>query len=67
MRLRCMCLVIHAPDDLRVDAQDTAEPGPGEVLVAVGMAPSSLNPAEKTGEFRLYFAENMGKQPYLAV
>ena len=36
MRLRCMCLVIHAPDDLRVDAQDTAEPGPGEVLVAVG-------------------------------
>ena len=36
MRLRCMCLVIHAPDDLRVDAQETAEPGPGEVLVAVG-------------------------------
>ncbi len=36
MRYRCMCLVIHAPDDLRVDAQEVAEPGPGEVLVAVG-------------------------------
>jgi L-idonate 5-dehydrogenase len=31
-----MCLVIHAPDDLRVDLQDVADPGPGEVLVAVG-------------------------------
>ncbi|MDH4390754.1 MAG: L-idonate 5-dehydrogenase [Aquabacterium sp.] len=36
MRYRCMCLVIHAPDDLRVDAQEAADPGPGEVLVAVG-------------------------------
>jgi L-idonate 5-dehydrogenase len=36
MRLRCMCLVIHAPDDLRLEAQEAAEPGPGEVLVKVG-------------------------------
>lgn len=36
MRYRCMCLVIHAPDDLRVDVQEAADPGPGEVLVAVG-------------------------------
>jgi len=36
MRYRCMCLVIHAPDDLRVDAQDAGEPGPGQVLVDVG-------------------------------
>ena len=36
MRYRCMCLVIHAPDDLRVDEQEAADPGPGEVLVAVG-------------------------------
>lgn len=37
MRLRCMCLVIHAPDDLRVDEQDAGEVGPGQVLVQVGM------------------------------
>ena len=36
MRYRCMCLVIHAPDDLRVDEQEATDPGPGEVLVAVG-------------------------------
>ncbi len=36
MRYRCMCLVIHAPDDLRLDAQDAGEPGPGQVLVQVG-------------------------------
>ncbi len=36
MRYRCMCLVIHAPDDLRVDVQEASDPGPGEVLVAVG-------------------------------
>ena len=36
MRYSCMCLVIHAPDDLRVDVQEAADPGPGEVLVAVG-------------------------------
>jgi LacI family transcriptional regulator len=34
------------------------------VLAAVGMAPP-VNPLEKPGEFRLYFAENMGQRPYL--
>ena len=37
MRLRCMCLVIHAPHDLRMDEQDAGEMGPGQVLVRVGM------------------------------
>ena len=37
LRLRCMCLVIHAPDDLRLDEQDAGEIGPGQVLVRVGM------------------------------
>ena len=37
MRLRCMCLVIHAPNDLRLDEQDAGEMGPGQVLVRVGM------------------------------
>ena len=37
MRLRCMCLVIHAPTDLRLDEQDAGEIGPGQVLVRVGM------------------------------
>jgi L-idonate 5-dehydrogenase len=37
MRLRCLCLVIHAPDDLRLDEQDAGEIGPGQVLVKVGM------------------------------
>jgi len=32
-----MCLVIHAPDDLRMDEQDAGEMGPGQVLVRVGM------------------------------
>lgn len=36
MRLRCMCLVIHAPHDLRLDEQDAGEIGPGQVLVRVG-------------------------------
>lgn len=36
MRLRCMCLVIHAPHDLRLDERDAGEPGPGQVLVRVG-------------------------------
>jgi L-idonate 5-dehydrogenase len=38
LRLRCNCLVIHAPDDLRVEQQDVgdAAPGPGQVLVRVG-------------------------------
>lgn len=34
------------------------------VLAALGMAPPISQP-EKPGEFRLYFAENMGPQPYL--
>jgi LacI family transcriptional regulator len=34
------------------------------VVAALGMAPS-VSLAEKAGEFRLYFAENMGQQPYL--
>ena len=32
-----MCLVIHAPDDLRLEEQDAGEIGPGQVLVKVGM------------------------------
>ena len=37
MRLRCMCLRIHAANDLRVEEMDAGEPGPGEVLVRVAM------------------------------
>ena len=37
MRLRCMCLRIHAPTDLRLEEMDLTEPGPGEVLVRVAM------------------------------
>lgn len=37
MRMRCMCLVIHAPDDLRLEEQDAGDIGPGQVLVKVGM------------------------------
>ena len=37
MRLRCMCLVIHAEGDLRLEEQEAGEPGPGQVLVRVGM------------------------------
>jgi L-idonate 5-dehydrogenase len=37
LRLRCLCLVLHAPDDLRLDEQETDAPGPGEVLVQVGL------------------------------
>jgi len=37
MRLRCMCLVIHAAGDLRMSEQDAGEMGPGQVLVKVGM------------------------------
>jgi L-idonate 5-dehydrogenase len=37
MRWRCMCLVIHAPTDLRLAEQDAGEIGPGQVLVRVGM------------------------------
>ncbi len=37
MRLRCMCLRIHAATDLRLEEMDAGEIGPGEVLVRVGM------------------------------
>lgn len=37
MRLRCRCLVIHAPADLRLDEQDAGELGPGQVLVRMGV------------------------------
>ena len=36
-RYRCMCLVIHAEGDLRLENQDTDEPGPGQVLVKVAL------------------------------
>jgi L-idonate 5-dehydrogenase len=36
LRLRCWCLVIHAPDDLRLEQQDTGSLAPGQVLVRVG-------------------------------
>lgn len=36
MRLRCVCLVIQAADELRVVEQDAGELGPGQVLVRVG-------------------------------
>jgi L-idonate 5-dehydrogenase len=32
-----MCLVIHAPEDLRLEEQDAGEIGPGQVLVRIGM------------------------------
>ena len=35
MRYRCMCLVLHAPEDLRLDEQDAGEVGAGQVLVKV--------------------------------
>ena len=37
MRYRCMCLVLHAPNDLRLDEQDAGDVGPGQVVVQVGM------------------------------
>jgi L-idonate 5-dehydrogenase len=37
MRLRCMCLRIHAATDLRLEEMDAGEVGPGEVLVQVGV------------------------------
>jgi L-idonate 5-dehydrogenase len=37
MKMRCMCLVIHACDDLRLEERDAGEIGPGQVLVRVGM------------------------------
>ena len=36
LRLRCVCLVIQAADDLRVVEQDAGELAPGQVLVRVG-------------------------------
>ncbi len=36
LRLRCLCLVIQAADDLRVVEQDAGELAPGQVLVRVG-------------------------------
>jgi L-idonate 5-dehydrogenase len=36
MRMRCMCLVINAPDDLQVVEQDAGELDSGQVLVQVG-------------------------------
>ena len=35
MRLRCMCLVIHAATDLRLEEQDAGDAGPGQVMVRV--------------------------------
>lgn len=37
MKMRCLCLMIHAPTDLRVEEMDAGEIGPGQVLVKVGM------------------------------
>jgi L-idonate 5-dehydrogenase len=37
MKWRCMCLVIHAPEDLRLEERDAGEIGPGQVLVRIGM------------------------------
>ena len=36
MRLRCFCLQIAAPDDVRVEALEVSEPGPAEVVVEIG-------------------------------
>lgn len=36
LRLRCTCLVINAPDDLRVEERDAGELGPHQVVVQVG-------------------------------
>ena len=36
-RYRCMCLVIHAEGELRLEEQDAGEPGPGQVLVKVSL------------------------------
>jgi L-idonate 5-dehydrogenase len=37
MGLRSLCLVIHAPTDLRLDEQEAGEIGPGQVLVRIGL------------------------------
>ena len=35
-RLTCLCVVIHAPEDLRVDEREVEPLGPGQVRVRVG-------------------------------
>jgi L-idonate 5-dehydrogenase len=35
-RLSCLCVVIHAPGDLRVDERPVEPPGPGQVQVQIG-------------------------------
>lgn len=37
MKMRCHCLRIHAPTDLRLEEMDPGDIGPGQVLVQVGM------------------------------
>lgn len=37
MKMRCMCLVLHAPNDLRLDEQDAGPMAPNQVLVTVAM------------------------------
>lgn len=34
-QLRCSCLVIHSPSDLRIEEMDAGEVGPGQVVVRV--------------------------------
>jgi len=36
MRLRCLCVMIHGAEDLRLAEQDAGEIGPGQALVKVG-------------------------------
>jgi L-idonate 5-dehydrogenase len=37
MKMRCFCLVIHGAHDLRLTEREAEEPGPGQVVVRVGM------------------------------
>jgi L-idonate 5-dehydrogenase len=37
MKMRCFCLVIHGAHDLRLIEREAEEPGPGQVVVRVGM------------------------------
>jgi L-idonate 5-dehydrogenase len=37
LRLRCLCLMIHAPDDLRVEEREAGEMADGQVTVQVSM------------------------------
>ncbi|MEN9417536.1 MAG: hypothetical protein RI988_1156 [Pseudomonadota bacterium] len=36
LAMRCLCVVIHAPEDLRVEPREVEPPGPGQVCVQVG-------------------------------